>query len=99
MCKTSWLLLLLAANVSIVASSGLNKSSTLQERTPSLPPSIIGIGVQKAGSTTLYAYMKELPWIGTALRHLCPLTMVSSSCARQKQVRRKCVPAVNSHTS
>jgi hypothetical protein len=32
--------------------------------TASLPPAIIGIGAQKAGSTTLFSYMRRFPWIG-----------------------------------
>jgi hypothetical protein len=33
----------------------------------SLPPSLIGIGAQKAGSTTLYSYMTKFSWIGKNL--------------------------------
>jgi hypothetical protein len=29
-----------------------------------LPPTLIGIGVQKAGSTSLFHYVKSFSWIG-----------------------------------
>eukprot|EP00045_Choanoeca_perplexa_P004498 m.38664 g.38664 ORF g.38664 m.38664 type:complete len:385 (+) comp12606_c0_seq4:192-1346(+) len=63
-------ILLLRAIVSALLLSailGQDVSQNSTSRLASLPPAIIGLGAQKAGSTTLFAYLRELKWMDTAL--------------------------------